>query len=288
MLRACLPALLCAFVSGNTLAGDSATLRARHAALQEKLAHNPFGRSLHVESSAAGGAQKGEIFAVIDKPFSAVGAALERPADWCHILELQMNIKRCDTAAETVSAYITRKPRDPLESAHQVEFRFERAEARADYLRVGLNAASGPMGTRDFEIKLEAAALDSARTFLNMSYAYALGGFARFAMDAYLAGAGRDKFGFTVVDRTADGRPVYVDGVRGVVERSAMRYYLGIEAHLESLAAAPDKRLETRLRRWYAATTRYPQLREVVSADEYLQMKLSELRAPVGLVDARR
>lgn len=288
MLRACLPALLCAFVSGETLAQDAGALRARHAELQAKLADNPFGRSLHVESSASGSAQKGEVFAVISRPFSAVGSALARPTDWCAILELQMNIKRCDPSAEGVSAHITRKPRDPPENAHQVDFRFERAAASADYLRVGLNAPSGPMGTRDFELRLEAAPLDNGRTFLHMGYSYVLGGFARFAMDAYLSGAGRDKVGFTVVDRTADGRPVYVDGVRGVVERSAMRYYLGIEAHLESLAAAPEKRLETRLRRWYSATTRYPQLREVVSADEYMQMKLSELRAPLGLVDARR
>lgn len=288
MLRACLPALLCAFLSGEALAQDAGALRAKHAELQPKLADNPFGRALHVESSASGGAQKGEIFAVIDKPFSAVGGALSRPADWCAILELQINIKRCDASAEGVSAHITRKPRDPPDSAHQVDFRFERAASSASYLRVGLNAPSGPMGTRDFALSLEAAPLDDGRTFFHMAYSYVLGGFARFAMDAYLAGAGREKFGFTVVDRTPDGRPVYVDGVRGVVERSAMRYYLGIEAHLESLATPADKRLETRLRRWYAATTRYPQLREVVSADEYMQMKLSELRAPLGLVDARR
>jgi len=288
MLRACLPGLLCAFVSSGTLAQDAAALRARHADLEAKLAADPFGRSLHVESSASGAQQKGEVFAVIARPFSAVGGALGRPADWCAILELQMNIKRCEPSAEGVSAYITRKPRDPPENAHQVDFRFERAAASADYLRVRLNAPSGPMGTRDFELSLEAASLEGGRTFFHMAYSYVLGTFARFAMDAYLAGAGRDKFGFTVVDRTPDGRPVYVDGARGVVERSAMRYYLGIEAHLESLAAAPDKRLETRLRRWYSATTRYPQLREVVSADEYLQIKLSELRAPLGLVDARR
>ena len=43
---------------------------------------------------------------------------------------------------------------------------------------------------------------------------------ARLAMDAYLAGAGRDKRGFSV-----DG-----GDARGVVERSAMRYYLATEA----------------------------------------------------------
>ena len=59
------------------------------------------------------------------------------------------------------------------------------------------------------------------------------------AMDAYLAGAGREKVGFSVVERLPDGRPVYVDGVRGVVERSAMRYYLAIESTVDVLPFRP-------------------------------------------------
>src|SRR5690606_18883171 len=117
-------------------------------------------------------------------------------------------------------------------------------------------------GTRDYRIRLEAAPVDGERTFMHLSYAYALGLAARIAMQGYFATAGRDKVGFSVVDREADGRPVYVDGARGVVERNAMRYYLAVEAYLESLKIPPEKRLETRLRDWYAAIERYPQLEE--------------------------
>lgn len=274
-----LPALLCAvFVSGTAQAQDAGALRSRHAALQEQLTNNPFGRPLHVESSTAGGAAKGkthrgEIYAVIDKPFGVVAPALARPAHWCDILTLQVNIKRCSASHDTLAAFITRKAREPVDSAHRVDFRYQLATATADYLHVALRARSGPVGTRDYEIVLEAAPLDSGRTFMHLSYAYTLGAMARFAMDAYLAGAGRDKFGFSVVDRQPDGRPVHVDGVRGVVERTAMRYYLAVEAHLES------KDLETRLRHWYAATARYPQLREAVGPDEYVQMKRREASA---------
>jgi hypothetical protein len=280
MLRACLPVLLCAtFLCGPAQAQDAAALRARHAALHEQLANNPFGRSLHVESSSSGGTHKGEIHAVIEQPYRVVAPALARAAHWCDILTLQVNVKRCnasdDGGGETLAALITRKPREPAESAYRVEFRYN-ATASADYLQVALRARSGPVGTRDYEIRLEAAPLDSRRTFMHMSYAYTLGSMARLAMDAYLAGAGRDKVGFSVVDRRPDGRPVYVDGVRGVVERSAMRYYLAIEAHLESLGAPPAQRLEARLRRWYAASARYPQLREAVSLDEYVEMKRRE------------
>jgi hypothetical protein len=277
MLRAislCL-ALFCAAAQAQ----DARALLARHAALEKELADNPFGRALHVASTTAGGRQKGEIHAVIDQPFRVVAPALARPADWCHILTLQVNVKGCQpsgTAGETLAAFITRKPRDAVDSAHRIDFHFQVAASSAEYLQVALNSASGPVGTRDYEIRLEAAPLDARRTFIRMSYAYTLGTMARLAMDAYLAGAGRDKVGFSVAERLPDGRPVYVDGVRGVVERSSMRYYLAIEATIDALAIPPAQRLDARLRRWYAGITRYPQLREQVGADEYVEMKRRE------------
>jgi hypothetical protein len=101
---------------------------------------------------------------------------------------------------------------------------------------------------------------------------------ARIAIQAYLIGPGRNKFGFSVVDHTAEGRPVYVKGVRGIVERNAMRYYVGMETCLQTLGIAPDQRFEVRLPRWYADVSRYPQLREPIGPDEYVAMKRREQR----------
>ncbi|HEU4352635.1 MAG TPA: hypothetical protein VFR66_12255 [Burkholderiales bacterium] len=44
----------------------------------------------------------------------------------------------------------------------------------------------------------------------------------------------------------------------------------------DSLAAPADERLDGRLRNWYAAISRYPQLHEQVGADEYVAMKRKE------------
>ena len=44
-------------------------------------------------------------------------------------------------------------------------------------------------------------------------------------MATYLHSVGRDKVGFTIVDRKPDGSPRYVKGIRGAVERNVMRYY---------------------------------------------------------------
>src|SRR5512134_2844274 len=248
------------------------------AGAQAQPADNPFGRPLRVASASSGSSHQGEIRAVIDLPHSVVAPALASPARWCEILTLQVNVKGCSSSPDTVTAFITRKARDPVEDAHRMDFRFH-AAAGADALEVALNAQSGPLGTRDYEIRLRAAPLDAKRTALHLSYAYSLGWMARLAMDAYLGGAGRDKVGFSVAERLPDGRPVYVDGMRGVVERSAMRYYLAVEAVLQSLAIPSAQRLDARLRRWYTEIARFPQLREEVGLDEYVEMKRREASA---------
>lgn len=268
MLRVLILPFLLVFAPAE--AQDAAALRARYAELKEQLAKNAFGRPVHIESAVSGGSHKGQIYALVEQPYSAVAQALVRPAHWCEIMTLQVNVKRCDASGEAaMTAFITRKPRDPVDAAQRVDFRFERATTSADYLQVFVNAASGPMGTRDYEMRAEAVPLDARRTFIHLSYAYSLGLMARAALDAYLSGAGRDKRGFSV-----DG------GERGVVERSAMRHYLAVEAYLSS-----EKDLEARLRSWYSATARYPQLREAVGLDEYVEMKLSEFRAALRPVD---
>jgi hypothetical protein len=268
--------LLClGLVVGSAAAQDAGALRARHAALVEELTKNPFGRPLHVESKEASGAQQGNIFAILDLPYRDAAPALQDEDRWCGILILPPNVKRCESDG-ALALYVARKPQDPLEDAYRVALRYEVAAASADYLRVTLSAPTGPFGTRDYRIRLEAAPLDARRTFIHLSYSYELGLAARIAMQGYFATSGRDKVGFTVVDRLPDGRPVYVDGARGLVERNAMRYYLAVEAYLRSLRTPAEKRLETRLRDWYAAVERYPQLDEDINREEYLRLKRQE------------
>lgn len=94
------------------------------------------------------------------------------------------------------------------------------------------------------------------------------------AIKAYLASAGRNKVGFSPNE---DGSG-YIGGVRGMVERNTMRYYLAIDSYLGALSMSPDKQINKRLQDWYAATERYPrQLREI-SRNDYLSMKREEIR----------
>ena len=68
-------------------------------------------------------------------------------------------------------------------------------------------------------------------------------------------------------------------GVRGLVERNTMRYYLAIVAFMEASRLAPERRLEARLRSWFAAVERYPVQLHEMDQQEYLEMKRVEAAA---------
>jgi hypothetical protein len=256
----------------DTAAAASA-LRERHAALGESLAGNQFRKPLVLRSTEAADSATGDIHAIIEAPFEVASAALASATDWCDILMLHINTKGCRAAAGTrglaLSVWIGIKHSQPIAQASRVEFAFGVPARSASYLRVGLDAGDGPMGTRDYRIVLEAIPLDGGRTFIHLTYSYGFDLFGRLAMKTYLATSGRDKVGFTA------------NGLRGVMERNTMRYYLAIEAFLGAVRAPPQARFEKRIRDWYAAAARYPKQLHEIERAEYLEMKRAEnLRQP--------
>ncbi|MDM0089056.1 MULTISPECIES: hypothetical protein [unclassified Variovorax] len=261
--------LLC-FGTGAA-AQDAAALKARHQALTARLADNPFQRRLVLDSTESPDRLSGDIYAVVDHPFAEL-SALERPANWCEVLMLHLNTKHCvvkgGEAAPVVEVAIGRKFDQPLDQAQRVPFTWGGAAATADYLSVRLSAASGPMSTRDYRIGFEATPLSAKQSFVHLSYAYGYGTAARLAMQAYLGTLGSDKVGFT-----PKGASGYVGGVRGVVERNTMRYYLAIDAFLD--APRPEQ-LDRRLAAWFDATERYARQLHETERSEYLEMKRSE------------
>jgi hypothetical protein len=109
-----------------------------------------------------------------------------------------------------------------------------------------------------------------------MRYAYQFGFEARLAMDAYLATTGSGKVGFTRIDAPGEAQPRYIGGMRGVVERNTIRYFLSVDAYLAALSAPPPQRLDVSLDRWYTATERYPRQLHEVDRATYLAMKHRE------------
>jgi len=264
----------------DVAANSAASLHARYDGLRNRLDHNRFQRPLYLDSSETSDSVTGDIYARIDYPFATVRAALNNPGDWCDILMLHVNTKYCRASlgnqGPVLNVSIGRKYDEPLEKAYRVDFAYRVAAQTANYLQVALNADAGPFGTRDYRIALEAVPLETGRTFIHLSYSYTYGVAGRLALQAYLATIGRSKVGFAVVGTRTDGEPVNIGGIRGLVERNTMRYYLAIEAFLGALSAPVQERLEKRLREWFAATERYsPQLHEMEQG-EYLDMKRKE------------
>ncbi len=267
--------------AGSAPADSAAALRERHAALQEPLRNNPFGRALHLDSVQNSGDLRGDIHAVVEHPFATLGAALGKAETWCDILILHLNVKQCSVARNagvaSVAINVGRKFDQPIEETHRVDFSFRQVASTPEYLHASLRADSGPMGTRDYRIALQAVPLDDGRSFMHLSYSYGYGIAARIALSAYLSTLGSGKVGFSVVEKRADGAPVHVGGVRGVVERNTMRYYLAIDSYLGSLPAPPAQQVEKRLRDWFSATERYALQLHEMSESEYLEMKRKEV-----------
>jgi hypothetical protein len=270
-------------------AQSAALLSARYEALRGELSQNPYRRPIYMESSEISGGVSGDVFAIVDYPFSTTEGALTGPEQWCDILILHLNTKFCRVSkagpAKVLNVAIGRKFDQPLDKAYRVDFAFHVVAGMPNYLKVKLDADTGPLSTRNYRIVLEAIPLESGRSFIHLTYSYAYGLAGRLALQTYLGTVGSRKVGFTVVGTQSDGEPRHVGGLRGVVERNSMRYYLAIEAFLGAISVSPPARFEKRLHDWFDAVERYPlQLHEMERSD-YLAMKRKEYlrqRADLG------
>jgi hypothetical protein len=248
-------------------------LMATYRALQPRLAASPFGRPLYLESAQQDGQVSGDIYAIVQHPFRQLRTGLDTPAEWCQVLILHVNVKQCNAGPRTVQLVVGRQRAGAREGAYSIAFAFAVQASSADRFRVALQADKGPLGTREYRMVLETIPIASGNSFLRLSYSYVHGAAAKLAMGTYLRTLGKDKVGFSVTGRTGEGEPIYVGGLRGILERNTMRYYLAIETYLDSASQPPAAREQWRFTAWYAATERYArQLHELTRA-EYLARK---------------
>jgi hypothetical protein len=263
-------------------AGLATELEARYAALRNSLDNSLFHRPLVLESKEVSGKVTGDVYAVIDAAFPATQSTLHQPERWCDILILHINTKYCRAAGNghdsSLDVRVGSKTEQTLAQAYQLSFTYHVTDLTPGYLRVVIEAAQGPLGTHDYQVILEGIPLRNSQTFLHLRYANAYGLAGRVALKAYLATLGASKVGFTVIGADSNHRPKYIGGLRGVVERNAMRYYLAVEAYLGSLSAPQAAQTEKRLRDWYAGAEVFALQLHDVEESEYLDMKRKEIR----------
>jgi hypothetical protein len=243
---------------------DAGSLRGRYGELREQMRSSSYGRQMHIDSAESSNSLQGDVYAVLDHSFEKVSTALQDPNAWCDIMLLPFNTKGCQASGPRLTVRIGRKYDQPVDQAYPITFSFNPLTANAGYLQTRLNAGQGPFGTRDYRIDVEAVPLEGGKTFMHMSYSYGFGGAGRFAMQAYLATAGASKVGFTA------------NGVRGAVERNAMRYYLAIDSYLDTMDVPAAQRVEKRIDRWFTQTERYPKQLHEMDRTTYVTMKRSE------------
>lgn len=265
-----------------TVSADAGeTLRATYASLEEQLRQNQFKRPLILHSAETPARLAGDTYALVDYPFGEVSSGLNNPVHWCDLMLLHVNTKYCHALEEpsgtTLTIYVGKKRPEKLANATRLEFNYRVVAASQDYIEIVLNAKDGPLTTSDYRVLLEAVALPLDKTFLHLTYSYTTNFVGRLAMQAYLGTIGSGKVGFTVLGRGGDGQPDYIAGVRGLIERNTMRYYLAIDAFLGAAhEATPAARLEKSLQSWFTAVEQYPRQLHEVDRREYLEMKRAE------------
>jgi hypothetical protein len=254
----------------------AAALHASYEQKSEALAKSPLKRRLLLSSAELPNGLQGEVHAVVDHPLAAVRAAFNGPAHWCEVLLLHINNRRCAVGSaggqQRVTLGIVRKYDIPVEQAFDLPFVFRVTHADPDYLQVQLQADDGPLGTSNYHILLEATAIDAHRSFLHFAYSYEQNPVVALAIGAYLATFGSDKVGFTELGRRADGTPDYIAGPRGLVERNAMRYFLTLEAYLDTGDS------DARRQAWYSATERYPRQLHELDRETYMALKRADAK----------
>ena len=251
---------------------SAALLLDKFTELGPQLSNNQFNRPLYLSSTESSNQSKGDIYALLDYPFAVVTQALHDPRHWCDVMILHLNTKDCQAATDStgnslLKVRVGKKTYQELDDAYLFEFAHNSASTTPAYFNVRFIAKAGPLGTRDYRLLLEAVSLQEGKTFLHLTYSYDFNFQGRLAMLAYLSTLGRGKVGFT------DS----VGGMRGAVERNTMRYYLAIDAYLESLSAPPAQQLEKRLQSWFTATELYTRQLHELDRDDYLNMKRREV-----------
>jgi len=251
-----------------------------------RLERSSLGLPLFLESFERDDRVHVDVYGIFDYPFESIANVLKVPANWCDIVSLPPNVKACTyrelSAAWMLTFYLGRKDYQPPEDTRQIIYRYRNVEQQG-YLDILLDADAGPFGTKDHRMRFEARPLDERRTFVHVSYAYSDSVALRLAAKVYFATLGRDKVGFTVTGTERNGKPVYIGGPRGAIERNAVRYYFAIQSFMNTLGYPEKSRFSMRISEWYDLTTRYRKQLFDLDKKDYLTFKTKEHKNQVTL-----
>jgi hypothetical protein len=281
--RLCMAAVLAVALAQSVLAADGprAALLAQYQRILPQLIRNSFGVPVFVRSTDDSDVLSADVFGLIDQPLETVAETLGQPRAWCQFVPLTLNVKACTYRQRASDVWLTlfmgRKYYEPPEKAYQVRYRFTSDRSHDGLFRVALYGGDGPLGTEDYRIDVEATTV-GAGTLVRIRCSYRPSTRSRWATAVYLATLGRDKVGFSRMGVDVDGKPLLVGGVRGIIERNVVRYYLALVTILDTRTVPLEGRFEARIRRWFDLTERYRAQLHELERTEYLRAKRREHR----------
>ncbi len=279
--------VLCAWAAPAWCDLSMTPAQAELQALYTSFAAANAGLPLQVHSGEHQGVLQAEVLGVLEHPFDAVRQVLASPERWCDFVPVVTNVSACTPGPAEPRSFlhlnVESAPGALADRAFELSYDYQVQQLQPDYVALLLRAGSGPFGTRDYRISVQATPVDGAHTFVRLQYAYRTSLMSRMVMGAYLATAGRHKVGFTVVDHTADGAPVYVKGRQGLIERNVVRYYLALQAFLDVSLSPGQHAREACGSHWYDLTQQYRrQLFENMDKQQYLETKRRQLASQIG------
>lgn len=260
---------------------NATTLLAKHAEFLPQLQAKALGEPMHLVSQDSGSRLQADVYTELSLPFAQISSLLSASDPLCGVMFLHLNVRGCQPKRGTSAdgLVLTAGPKQGVTggSIYTMNYSMQVEVATPEYLRVSLVADSGPLSTSDYRIVFEATPLEGQRTFLHFGYGYSYGTMARLALGVYLATAGRSKIGFSVVGKTSDGKPQFVQGERGSIERNLMRNYLALVAYTSVPGGSGQPQMDARLRAWFALSERHAAQLHELTLDEYLAQKHEDL-----------
>lgn len=263
-----------AFSYGNdSLPNGHEALIDKHQKFVKELYKSSFAIPFYIESSVSKNASHVDIYGTIGYSFEIVQKELLVPTNWCELLLPHMNVKACTYEkvkdSWLLNIYNVGKFSEPLEDAYHMKFEYRVSTLQPRYFDILLAAPDGPSGTENHHFELEATPQDDGRTFIHLKYSYIYSPIVYVIMKLF----GGSKTGFSITGTDSAGNPVYVDGLRGSVERSVVCYYIAILAYLDALEAPAEQRFEKHISRWYDLAGRFKTQLIEMKKEDYLKYK---------------
>lgn len=240
-----------------------------------------FHRPITLSSRIEAGEVAATLESVLDSPLADVRAALADARRWCSVMVLHIDVKGCSAGPGALHLAVVRRYDLPVEQATPYDFDFQLNQDSPEQFSVQLHAEHGPYGTSHYDMRFEAVPAGPLRTAVRLSYGYHQSTATAWALGFYFGTFGRGKVGFS---QEADGKggTQPVAGVRGLLERNLMRYFLAVEAASSTPQPVTPAHYDRRLRQWYEASEHYPRQLHEVTLDTYLALKAP--LSPVGVM----